>query len=99
KPMRAVLTEQFAANLIARPPEVEKAFGKQLTNLLRDLRHPSFRAKKGGTHGPLASPDQRRLADVFHHRGRRLRAASDHASPELLRAVQPCSYRMHWPHS
>jgi hypothetical protein len=33
--MRAVLTEPFAANLIASPPEVQKAFGKQLTNLLR----------------------------------------------------------------
>ena len=44
--MRAVLTEPFAVNLIASPPEVQKAFGKQLTNLLRDLRHPSLRAKK-----------------------------------------------------
>src|SRR5215475_1880680 len=44
--MRAVLTESFAANLIASPPEVQKAFGKLLTNLLRDLRHPSLRAKK-----------------------------------------------------
>jgi len=44
--MRAVLTEPFVANLIASPPEVQKAFGKQLTNLLRDLRHPSLRAKK-----------------------------------------------------
>lgn len=45
--MRAVLTEPFAANLIASPPEVQKAFGKQLTNLLRDLRHPSLRARAG----------------------------------------------------
>src|SRR5262249_62310335 len=44
--MRAVLTEPFAVNLIASPPEVQKAFGKQLTNLLRDLGHPSLRAKK-----------------------------------------------------
>ena len=44
--MCAVLTEPFAANLIASPPEVQKAFGKQLTNLLRYLRHPSLRAKK-----------------------------------------------------
>ena len=27
--MRAVLIEPFAANLIASPPEVQKAFGKQ----------------------------------------------------------------------
>jgi hypothetical protein len=38
--MRVALTEPFAANLIASPPEVQKPFGKQLTNLLRDLRHP-----------------------------------------------------------
>jgi|SRR5215813_1729984 len=43
--MRAVLTEPFAANLIASPPEVQEAFSKQLTNLLRDLRHP-LRATK-----------------------------------------------------
>lgn len=52
--MRAVLTEPFAANLIASPPEVQKAFGKQLTNLLRDLRHPSLRAKK--YRGPKTGP-------------------------------------------
>jgi hypothetical protein len=51
--MRAVLTEPFAANLIASPPEVQKAFGKQLTNLLRDLRHPSLRAKKYQEHTGL----------------------------------------------
>jgi hypothetical protein len=43
--MRAVLTKPFAANRIASPPEVQEAFGKQLTNLLRDLRHP-LRPKK-----------------------------------------------------
>jgi plasmid maintenance system killer protein len=44
--VRAVLTEPFAANLIASPPEIQRLFGKQLANLLRDLRHPSLRAKK-----------------------------------------------------
>jgi hypothetical protein len=68
--MRAVLTEPFAANLIASPPEVQKAFGKQLTNLLRDLRHPSLRAKKYEERtGLWQAPDQRRLADVLYDRG------------------------------
>jgi plasmid maintenance system killer protein len=44
--MRAVLTEPFTANLVAAPPEVQKRFGQQLAHLLRDLRHPSLRAKK-----------------------------------------------------
>ncbi len=44
--MRAELTEPFADNLIASPPEIQRLFGKQLANLLRDLRHPSLRAKK-----------------------------------------------------
>jgi hypothetical protein len=44
--MRVVLTEPFAANLVASPPEIQKLFGKQLAHLLRDLRHPSLRAKR-----------------------------------------------------
>ena len=44
--MRSGFVEPFAVNPIASSPEVRKAFGKQLTNLLRDLRHPSLRAKK-----------------------------------------------------
>ena len=44
--MRAVLSERFARAFIAAPPEVHKAFGKQLAHLLRDLRHRSLDAKK-----------------------------------------------------
>ena len=44
--MRAVLTEPFVANLIAAPATIQKRFGEQLAHLLRDLRHPSLRAKK-----------------------------------------------------
>ena len=44
--MRALLSDPFVANLIGSPPEVQRHFGKQLTHLLRDLRHPSLRAKK-----------------------------------------------------
>ena len=44
--MRAVLAERFAKAFIAAPPEIQKRFGQQLAHLLRDLRHPSLRAKK-----------------------------------------------------
>ncbi len=44
--MRVILTETFASALIAAPAEIQKTFGKQLAYLLRDLRHPSLRAKK-----------------------------------------------------
>ena len=44
--MRAVFTEAFSAAFIAAPAEVQMTFGKQLANLLRDLHHPSLRAKR-----------------------------------------------------
>jgi mRNA interferase RelE/StbE len=44
--MRVVITETFATGYVGAPPEVQKAFGKQLAHLLRNLRHPSLRAKK-----------------------------------------------------
>jgi hypothetical protein len=87
--MRAVLTEPFAANLIASPPEVQKAFGKQLTNLLRDLRHPSLRAKKYEERTGLW---QARINDdwrmYFTIEGGCLRAARNHGSPQVARAHQ-----------
>jgi mRNA-degrading endonuclease RelE of RelBE toxin-antitoxin system len=52
--MRAVLTEPFVDNLIKAPPEIQKLFGKQLANLLRDLRHRSLDAKK---HPESGNPD------------------------------------------
>lgn len=58
--MRVVLTEPFAANLVASPPEIQKLFGKQLAHLLRDLRHPSLRAKK---HDERAGLWQARIND------------------------------------
>jgi len=45
-PMRAVLTERFARELIAAPPQIHKLFGKQLTHLLRNYLHPSLHTKK-----------------------------------------------------
>ncbi len=44
--VRVLITEPFAESLIKAPPEIQRLFGKQLANLLRDLRHPSLRAKR-----------------------------------------------------
>ena len=44
--MQVLLAERFARSYVGAPPEVQKAFGKQLANLLRDLRHRSLDAKK-----------------------------------------------------
>ncbi len=44
--MRALLADRFVKSFIAAPPEVQRAFGKQLAHLLRDLRHRSLDAKK-----------------------------------------------------
>ena len=44
--MRVLIADRFARSFIDAPPEVQKAFGKQLANLLRDLRHRSLDAKK-----------------------------------------------------
>src|SRR5262245_14327439 len=92
--MRAVLTEPFAANLIASPPEVQKAFGKQLTNLLRDLRHPSLRAKKYEERTGLW---QARINDdwrmYFTIEGDTYVPASDHGSPQVTRTLSNARYR------
>src|SRR5262249_30969062 len=87
--MRAVLTEPFAASLIASPPEVQKAFGKQLTNLLRDLRHPSLRAKKYEERTGLWQArinDDWRMYFTIEGDAYVLRT-SDHASPKVARAL------------
>jgi len=44
--MRALYTARFIRQLDAAPAEVQRAFRKQLTLLLGNLRHPSLRAKK-----------------------------------------------------
>ena len=44
--MKALFTRQFHRSFFDAPEEVKKAFDKQLSNLLRDLCHPSIRAKK-----------------------------------------------------
>jgi len=44
--MRALITEKFAGQLASAPPEVQRAFARQLPHLLRDLRYPGLHAKK-----------------------------------------------------
>lgn len=44
--MRALPTHRFQQRFKTAPPEVQRAFTKQLAYLLRDLRHPSLHAKK-----------------------------------------------------
>lgn len=44
--MRVLLSERFTKAYAEAPPEIQKAFGKQLAHLLRDRRHRSLDAKK-----------------------------------------------------
>jgi mRNA-degrading endonuclease RelE of RelBE toxin-antitoxin system len=44
--VRARRTRRFARDFDLAPPDIQRALEKQLGHLLRDLRHPSLRAKK-----------------------------------------------------
>lgn len=44
--MRASYTPHFQRSFQKLPQEVQRAFEKQLDHLLRNLHHPSLRAKK-----------------------------------------------------
>ncbi len=44
--MKVSFTERFRRSYRDAPDPVRRAFDKQLAHLLRDLRHPSLRAKK-----------------------------------------------------
>jgi hypothetical protein len=44
--MRVQWTNRFRRDFLAAPPAIHRAFEKQVALLLRDLRHPSLRAKK-----------------------------------------------------
>ncbi len=44
--MKVSFTERFRRSYGDAPVRVRRAFDKQLAHLLRDLRHPSLRAKK-----------------------------------------------------
>lgn len=43
--MKVVFNDHFAQQFQKAPQNTQKAFGKQLGFLLRDIRHPSLRAK------------------------------------------------------
>lgn len=51
--MRAFFTPHFRRNYQKLPKAIRRAFGKQLVHLLRDIRHPSLRAKKYDEHRNL----------------------------------------------
>ena len=44
--MRVLFSNQFTRAFQDAPERVQREFGKQLSHLLRNLRHPSLRAKK-----------------------------------------------------
>lgn len=44
--MKAVLSQRALHSLRDAPKEIQKKFSKQLNHLLKDIRHPSLRAKK-----------------------------------------------------
>ncbi len=44
--MKLVYTERFRRAYVEAPPYVQRACDRRLGFLLRDLRHPSLRAKK-----------------------------------------------------
>ena len=44
--MKVLFSDRFARSFAQAPERVQREFGKQLGHLLRNLRHPSLRAKK-----------------------------------------------------
>ncbi len=44
--MKLVYTERFRRAYVEAPPHIQRACDRRLVFLLRDLRHPSLRAKK-----------------------------------------------------
>ena len=44
--MRGLFSERFARSFREAPDRIQREFGKQIGHLLRNLRHPSLRAKK-----------------------------------------------------
>jgi len=43
--MKVEMTDHFIQSFLDLPQPIQKAFGKQLGFLLKDIRHPSLRAK------------------------------------------------------
>ncbi len=44
--MRVRFSDRFFSSYLAAPPDIQRAFDRRLTFLLRDIRHPSLHAKK-----------------------------------------------------
>jgi hypothetical protein len=44
--MKVLFSDRFTRSFAQAPERVQREFGKQLGHLLRNLRHPSLRAKK-----------------------------------------------------
>jgi mRNA-degrading endonuclease RelE of RelBE toxin-antitoxin system len=44
--MRVLFSERFGRSFQEAPEKIQRDFGKQLAHLLRNIRHPSLRAKK-----------------------------------------------------
>jgi hypothetical protein len=44
--MKVLFTGRFHRSFADAPEDIKRAFEKQLSHLLRDLRHPSIQAKK-----------------------------------------------------
>jgi len=44
--MKLFYTERFRRGYESAPPHIQRAFDRRATFLVRDLRHPSLRAKK-----------------------------------------------------
>src|ERR1035441_6376455 len=94
--MRALASHRFHQLLEATPPQIQRAFEKQLRYLLHDLRHPSLRAKK---YDPNRNLWQARVtgswAVLFSHRGRRLHAPVHQISSEIRANKETAPTRTH----
>ncbi len=44
--MQLIYSEQFRRSYESAPPAIQRAFDRRIRFLMRDLRHPSLRAKK-----------------------------------------------------
>jgi len=66
--VRYRLTNHFRRDFDAAPPDVQRAFWKQLRFLLADWRHPSLYAHPWPKHGPDAMQARVKLHWRFYYR-------------------------------
>jgi hypothetical protein len=67
--MQIVLSDRVIKSLTDVPPNVRRAFEKQLRFLASNLRHPSLRAKKYGESADLWQARVNRDWRFYFHRG------------------------------